>query len=325
MENKPLTEKYRPTTLSEVIGQQHNINVLKGWVEQFKAGKTNFPNMLFYGPPGTGKTSAAKAFAREILGDSYPMGLMELNASEERTLGTVRGKIKDFAQSSPFGKINLLIYDEADHTARDTQPALRRIMEQYNSTTRFILIANDLEGIINPLRSRCAPFNFGSVDDEELVPYARKICTAEEIPIEDALIPKVVELADGKPRNVLQILSILSTQTIVTKEVIDKLIKNQTKAIWESLFRGIFSNPLSADVKVIELLDKEGIRPRTILEQLMEQLIKNEDPTINKIAAHLFVKIAEYDFRIAFQGTSPRLQIRSLVWAFYHAHKGVKV
>jgi DNA polymerase III delta prime subunit len=321
-ETKPLTEKYRPKTLSDVVGQEDTISTLKTWVERFKDKTFQFPNMLFYGPPGTGKTSAAKAFVNDLFGGAAGSSVLELNASMDRTLSIIRGRVKDFAGTASMYGINIIVMDEADNLAHDTQPALRRVMEQYNTSTRFILIANDIEGIIEPLQSRCAKFHFNKLNIEKLSGYMNKIALSEGLNIEQDAMSRILELADGKPRDLLQILSILSTQPIINRESIEKIAKSYGVAKWESLYRSIFTNPLASDIILIDLLEKDGIKPNDILEGIFELLVKDNSENIMKIKPAILTKLAEYDFRLAMRG-SPKLQLRCLCWSIYYAARKV--
>lgn len=131
---------------------------------------------MFYGPPGTGKTSTILALAKELFGhDFFKQRVTELNASDERGIAVVREKIKKFAQRKiarhPDGRTNvppiqICILDEADSMTTDAQAALRRIIEQFSSTTRFCIICNYISKIIDPLASRCVKFRFSPIAKE---------------------------------------------------------------------------------------------------------------------------------------------------------------
>jgi len=321
-ETKPLTEKYRPKTLSDVMGQDDTISTLKTWVEKFKSKTFQFPNMLFYGPPGTGKTSAAKAFVGDLFGKDVGSSVLELNASMDRGIPVIRGRVKEFAGTASMYGINIIILDEADNITSEGQGALRRTMEQYSSSARFILIANDIDGIIEPLQSRCAKFFFNKLNIEKLSGFMNKIALAENLNIEKEAMTRILELSNGKPRDLLQILSILSTQPIINRESVEKISKSYTSAKWESLYRSIFTNPLASDTIIIELVDKDGIKPIDILEGILELLINDQSENIIKIKPSLFIKLAEFDYRIAMRG-NPKLQLRCLCWAMYYAARKV--
>ena len=321
MDNKPLTEKLRPLLLENVVGHIENLKILKTWIEKFKSEEFQFPNMLFYGPPGTGKTSTAKAFAREILGESYPLGLLELNASNERKLEVVRGRIKEFASCAPMVGINLVILDEVENMTADAMAALRRIMEIYNQTTRFILITNEVDSIIEPIQSRCAPFMFGKLDDVVMENYMKTIALSEGIDLQPDTIPILVKHADGKPRDALNVLSKLIGQdgNPITKSVLEKIVLTSSGTAWEAIYTNVFINPLSSDKKIVSLIEERGINPKEIIERILGFLILDEKIP-DKIKTTMLIKLAEFDYRLAMRGT-PRIQLRCLVWSFCNVGK----
>jgi replication factor C subunit 2/4 len=160
-------EKYRPQKLQDVVGNDDAVQRLRA------IGKDgNMPHMILTGSPGIGKTTCVMALAREMLGDSVKDGVLELNASDERGIDVVRGKIKMFAQHKvtlPPGRHKIVILDEADSMTSAAQQAMRRTMELYSSTTRFALACNNSSEIIEPIQSRCAILRFTKLSDKEIL------------------------------------------------------------------------------------------------------------------------------------------------------------
>jgi len=150
------TEKYRPDVLENYIGN----DVLKKKLQDFIQEQT-IPHLLFYGTAGTGKTTAAKILINHIDCD-----YLFINASDERGIDTIRDKVKGFAVTTGFKPVKIVVLDEMDAVTPDGQRALRNLMEAYSSTTRFILTANYVERIIEPLISRTQVF--------KLVPPSKK-------------------------------------------------------------------------------------------------------------------------------------------------------
>ena len=163
--NSSWVEKYRPKKLSEVTSQDDTINSLKNAIKT-----KNIPHLIFFGPSGCGKTSTILALARELYGPEYFFDrIIELNASDERGINVIREKVKTYAKhavrlNDNIPKFKIIILDEADSMTSDSQFALRRIMEEYSKVTRFCIICNYHNKIIDPIVSRCSLFRFKPIE-----------------------------------------------------------------------------------------------------------------------------------------------------------------
>src|SRR3989338_1260013 len=203
MEFQIWAEKYRPAKLSDVINQKHAIERIKAFVKD-----KNIPHMLFAGPAGTGKTSTALTIAKELYGDSWRQNVLELNASDERGIDVVRGKVKDFARMRPLGSVSwkIVILDEADALTQEAQQALRRTMENYTNVTRFILLCNYSSKIIDPIQSRCAVFRFRVLVDMDIKKYIERIAEGEKLKLDDNAMNALIYLSEGDLRKVSNLL-----------------------------------------------------------------------------------------------------------------------
>ena len=206
----PWVEKYRPTTINEIISHGQIIETIK---KLLLGG--SLPHLLFYGSPGTGKTSTIMAIAKEIYGSNIRLMVMKLDASDDRGINSVREDIKGFAEkSNMFQKgVRLIILDEADSMTYDAQFALRRIIEKYSTTIRFCLICNYENKIIPAIRSRCANFRFNNIDNIHICSKLTQIVNNEKLNVEPHVINIIATLGKGDLRKSINLLQSISMQT----------------------------------------------------------------------------------------------------------------
>src|SRR5208282_2145934 len=201
-------EKYRPSSLKEMVGQESILPLLRSYAE-----KRSMPPLLFAGPPGSGKTTAALALARDLFGSEWRGSFLELNASDERGIDTVRTTIKQYARTAPIGGVGfkVLFLDEADNLTSEAQASLRRMMERYSGSCRFILSCNYSSRIIDPIQSRCAVFRFRAYSAEAIHKQLEKIVAAEGKKATGEALESIVTASSGDMRRAINLLQLAST------------------------------------------------------------------------------------------------------------------
>ncbi len=305
-------EKYRPKTLSEVVGQEDIVERLQSYV---KAG--NLPHLLFAGPAGVGKTTCALALARDLFKDDWQQNYNELNSSDERGIDVVRQKIKDIARLAPFGgtPFKIIFLDEADNLTSDAQAALRRTMETYTKTSRFILSANYSSRLIEPIQSRCAVFRFRPLKPEAIREYLTRIAKAERLKITDEGMEALVYVAQGDMRRAVNSLQVAASLTTTIDG--DALYKaaatvrpEEIKKLIEKALSGEF---LPAREALDKLLIEYGLSGEDVVRQLHRAVFDLNVPDAMKV--RLLDRIGETDFRLV-EGSNERIQIEALLAHF---------
>jgi len=172
------TEKYRPRTVADyVFRDEAQKKQVQGWV---KSGA--IPHLLFSGAPGVGKTTLAKILINELDVNEYDV--LEINASRENSVDTIREKITGFVATMPFGEFKVVLLDEADYISPNGQAALRGVMETYHASARFILTCNYPNRIIPALHSRCQGFHIERVDIVEFTARMANVLLSEGVNFE---------------------------------------------------------------------------------------------------------------------------------------------
>ena len=307
--NEIWTEKYRPKTLDEVVGQKSITDRLKGYVEA-----KNMSHLMFAGSPGTGKTTCALALARSMYGDSWRGNFIELNASDDRGIDVVRGKIKDFARTAPVdgAEFKIIFLDESDALTNDAQGALRRTMEKYSKTCRFILSCNYSSKIIDPIQSRCAVFRFRPLSNEDIREYLERICKEENLEVEEGALDALVYIARGDMRRAVNTLQTADSLGVpISVDVISKVSgsanEEEIMGILTSALAGRFTE---ASSKLDKVMIDYGLSGQDIIRQMHSQIFNLSVDTESKVK--LIDKTGEIEFRII-EGSNEKIQLEALL------------
>lgn len=302
------TEKYRPQTLGDVVGQKNIIEKLKAFVSE-----KSLPHCLFAGSAGIGKTTSAIAMAKELYGGQWSHNFMETNASDERGIDVVRTKIKNFARVKPLGTdFKIIFLDECDSLTPPAQQALRRTMEKYSNTTRFILSCNYPSKIIAPIQSRCAIFRFGPISDKDIKKRLNHIAEQEKITIKDDGMESLIEVSSGDMRqatNLLQSISI-TTKEINRDAVYTIAASMRPEEVKKILTLALDKKFLEARKILAELMLERGLSGIDVIKAFHKEIL--DAPIDEKKKAELIDKLGEYEFRIV-EGGSEDLQMEAFL------------
>jgi len=312
MESTIWTEKYRPKDFSEIKGQKEIVKRIKAFVEL-----KNMPHLLFAGPAGVGKSTLALVIARKFFKDAWHQNFLELNASDERGIDIIRNKVKDFARTKAIGDVpfKIIFLDECDALTREAQQSLRRTMENYTTTCRFILSCNYSSKIIDPIQSRCAMFRFKPLEKKEIYAIIEKIEKEEKIKISEKAKEALYEISEGDVRRVE---NILQSSAAISNNITDETIYSMAsvarpKEVDEVLKLAIEKKFIEARNKLMDVMLNYGLSGIDIIKQIQKEILNLDIENEKKML--LMEKCGEIEFRMT-EGSDEFIQLEALLSQF---------
>ncbi len=315
------TEKYRPSTFDEMVGQQDIVKRVKSLVNAM-----NIPHLLFAGPAGIGKSTLALIVVKELFKDKWKENYLELNASDERGIDVVRQKVKDFARTKALGNVpfKVIFLDEADALTREAQQALRRTMENYTNTCRFIMSCNYSSKILDPIQSRCVVFRFKLLEKKDVAEVIRKISAKENIQIDEEGISAIYEMGEGDCRRAINLLQATSAISLnIDKEMVNLVSSSakpaDIKVVLDYALAGDFIN---AKEKLLDVMLKESISGTDVIKAIQKEVWNLPIEAETKV--RITEKTGEIEFRIV-EGSDEFVQLESLLASFVLAGQKEKI
>lgn len=335
------TVKYRPKTFDDIIGNEQSLDMIRKLTMS-----NNLPHLVFHGPENSGKSSTAFALAFEMYSEDYERNLAYFNASDFfeqgksylvrdkrflRIIGTDDPKkitksviyifkevINEYASMAPVdADYKIIFIDNAESLNSDSQHALRRIMEKYTTTCRFILSTTQPSKLISPLRSRGLQIFFTHVSDDKITKFISHIVEKEGLNISNDGIDALVYNARGNVARALNTLQIASIQpdceNIGPQQIYDATLGEQSENITKLFEAMLTKDILGARKHIDELILGEGLSGQEILLQLHQAAVNSNEP--DDVISSWVIKIADTDLYLT-ESANERIQLEALVAGF---------
>lgn len=318
MSNGIWTEKYRPSKFPEIVGQDDIIKRVESLTNSL-----NIPHLLFAGPAGTGKSTLALVVVKSLFKDLWRENYLELNASDERGINVVREKVKNFARTKSLGEVpfKVIFLDEADALTPEAQQALRRTMENFSNTCRFILSCNYSSKIIDPIQSRCALFRFKLLEKRHVEKVIKKIIENEKLVISPEAMEMIYEGSEGDCRKCINLLqSTASISPSINAELVSTILASaKPKDIKIVLDYAVSGDFQKAREKLLDVMLKESISGQDVIKAIQKEIWNL--PVEPETKVRLTEKTGEAEFRIV-EGSDPFIQLQALLASFVMAGLG---
>lgn len=312
------TEKYRPLKFQEVAGQEDIVKRVEALTNSL-----NIPHLLFAGPAGIGKSTLALIVVKELFKENWRENYLELNASDERGIQTIRDKVKNFARTKALGNIpfKIIFLDEADALTPEAQQALRRTMENYSGTCRFVMSCNYSSKIIDPIQSRCAIFRFKLLEKKDIEKVLKRIAEKENLILNPEAIDLLYEGSEGDCRRSINILqSTAAVSPSITKDLVSTILSEakpkEIKVVLDYSLAGDFKN---AREKLLDIMLKQSVSGQDIIKAIQKEIWNL--PIEPDLKVKLTEKTGEAEFRIV-EGSDPFIQLQALLASFVLAGMG---
>ena len=318
MSSEIWTEKYRPSTFEQVVGQDDIVKRVESFVNSL-----NIPHILFAGPAGTGKSTLALVVVKQLFKETWRDNYLELNASDERGIQIIRDKVKNFARTKALGSVpfKVIFLDEADALTQEAQQALRRTMENYSGTCRFIMSCNYSSKIIDPIQSRCAIFRFKRLEKKDVDKVIKKITEKENISITDDAIIAIYDGSEGDCRRSINILqSTASISPTITADLVSTILAStkpkDIKIVLDYALAGDFEQ---ARERLLDIMLKQSISGQDVIKSIQKEVWNL--PVEPELKMKLIEKTGEIEFRIT-EGSDTFIQLQALLASFVLAGIG---
>ncbi len=306
------TEKYRPKEFSEIKGQDAIVKRVESFI---KTG--NMPHLLFSGPAGVGKTTLSFVIVKQLFKDEWRENFLELNASDERGIDIIRQKVKDFARTKSIGNVpfKIIYLDESDALTKEAQQALRRTMENYTQTTRFILSCNYSSKILDPIQSRCAVFKFKPIPKEQIIEIIEKIAKQEQLNISDDAKEALYQVSGGDCR---KLENILQSTASLSKDIDEESIYSVASFAEPKDIRQILelcSNQKFQEARklLLETMIKQGLSGIDVIKQIQKETWNANISDKSKL--QMIKECGEAEFRMI-EGSDEYIQLEALLAKF---------
>jgi replication factor C subunit 2/4 len=312
--NTPWIEKYRPSKLSQIVGNKRIISNLQSISES-----GNLPNLILAGPPGTGKTTSVLALAHELLGENFKKAVIELNASDERGINVVRDKIKRFAQQKiplPEGRHKIIILDEADSMTSSAQGSMRVTISDYSNTTRFVLACNDSSKIIEAIQSRCTVLRFGKLSSDDIKERIKFVLNNENAKYDEKGLQAIIDTCNGDMRYALN-----NSQSCIVgfgeinEENVYKIVELPRPKEIEKIYNFCLNKMFVDAINKFSELYNDGYSCLEIIS-VFNRLIQENDKIDDKVRIILLKKISEYKMNLI-DGLDSDLQMSGFISEIY--------
>ena len=306
------TEKYRPGKFGDVKGQDNVVKKVEAFVKQ-----SNMPHLLFAGSAGIGKSSLAIVAAKELFGEGWRSNFLELNASDERGIDVVRNKVKDFARTRAISDVpfKIIFLDECDALTKEAQQALRRTMENYTQTCRFILSCNYSSKIIDPIQSRCVVFRFKPLEKKDVFSIIDKIAKEEGIKLNDKAKEALFDVSGGDCRRME---NIMQSCAAVNKNIDEELVYSlssvaKPEEIRKVLDLAVQSKFVDSRNLLLDVMIRYGLSGLDIVKQIQKEILELSLEDRKKVK--LIADCGEAEFRIS-EGSDEYVQLEALLARF---------